>query len=120
MRISVLKSKIHRAKVTEADINYIGSITIDTHLMNEVGIYENEKVQVVNVTNGERFETYAIGGEEGSGVICVNGAAARLVQKDDIVIIMAYCTIEEREAISHRPKVVLLENNQEVLNVILK
>src|SRR5690625_6071845 len=96
MRV-MMKSKIHCATVTEANLNYVGSITIDENLLNEVDILAHEKVQIVNNNNGERFETYVIAGERGSGVVCLNGAAARLVQKDDIVIIIAYASINESE-----------------------
>ena len=90
MTISVLKSKIHRATVTEADLNYVGSITVDEDLLDKSGITEYQKVQIVNINNGERLETYTIAGARGSGIICLNGAAARCVQKGDKIIIMAY------------------------------
>lgn len=106
MFIEVLKSKIHRATVTEANLNYIGSITIDEDLMDAAGIIANEKVHVVNNNNGARFTTYVIKGERGSGVICLNGAAARLVQPGDIVIIMAYAMMDMDEAKSFNPKVI--------------
>ena len=106
MFIEVLKSKIHRATVTEANLNYIGSITIDEDLMDAAGIIANEKVHVVNNKNGARFTTYEIKGERGSGVICLNGAAARLVQPGDIVIIMAYAMMDMDEAKSFNPKVI--------------
>ena len=91
MELTMLKGKIHRATVTQAELDYVGSITIDTALLKASGILEYEKVQIVDVNNGQRFETYTIAGEENSGVICLNGAAARCVQKGDKVIIMAYC-----------------------------
>lgn len=97
--ITMLKSKLHRAVVTEADVNYVGSITIDKDLMEKSGIYEYEKVSVVDVENGQRFDTYVIAGERGSRIICVNGAAARLVAVGDHVIIMAYKLIEEKTQI---------------------
>lgn len=106
MWIHVVKSKIHNVHVTESNLNYIGSITIDEELMDASGIYEHEKVQVVNNNNGERFETYVIPGERGSGVICLNGAAARKVAVGDVVIIIAYGMIDEKEASLHKPKVI--------------
>lgn len=106
MYIEVLKSKIHRATVTEADLNYVGSITIDEALMEAVGIVENEKVQVLNVNNGERLETYAIRGERGSGVVCLNGAAARKACKGDVVIIISYALVNPDEARSFAPRIV--------------
>ena len=106
MLIEVLKSKIHRVKVTEADLNYIGSITIDEDLMDAANIIANEKVQVVDNNNGERLETYVIPGERGSGVICLNGAAARKVQKGDIVIIMSYAQMDFEEAKTFKPTVI--------------
>ena len=90
MTISMLKGKIHRATVTQAELDYVGSITVDIQLLEDAGIFEYEKVQIVDVNNGARFETYTIAGERGSGVICLNGAAARMVQTNDKVIIMAY------------------------------
>lgn len=112
-----MKSKIHRATVTEANLNYVGSITIDEKLMQAAGILENEKVQVVNINNGERFETYVIKGEAGSGTICLNGAAARLVQVGDKVIIMAYCLITMEEYKNHRPKVVFVDENNKIVKL---
>ena len=109
--ITMLKSKLHRAVVTEADVNYVGSITIDKDLMEKSGIYEYEKVSVVDVENGQRFDTYVIAGERGSRIICVNGAAARLVAVGDHVIIMAYKLIEEKDANSHKPTVVFLDSD---------
>ena len=106
MLVEVLKSKIHRATVTEANLNYIGSITIDEDLMDAAGIIGNEKVHVVNNNNGARFSTYVIKGERGSGVVCLNGAAARRVQPGDTVIIMAYAMMDIEEARIFRPKVV--------------
>ena len=106
MYIQVVKSKIHRATVTQADLNYIGSITIDEDLMDAAGIIANEKVSIVNNNNGARFETYVIRGERGSGVVCLNGAAARLVQPGDVVIIMAYAWMDAEEARTFEPKVV--------------
>lgn len=106
MQITILKSKIHRATVTEANLNYIGSITIDENLMEAANIIEYEKVSIVNNNNGARFETYVIRGERGSGVICLNGAAARLVQPGDVVIIMAFATMEPAEANTFKPAVI--------------
>ena len=106
MYIEVVKSKIHRATVPQADLNYIGSITIDEDLMDAAGIIANEKVSIVNNNNGARFETYVIRGERGSGVVCLNGAAARLVQPGDVVIIMAYAWMDAEEARTFEPKVV--------------
>lgn len=106
MLIEVLKSKIHRVTVTEANLNYIGSITIDEELMEAANIIANERVFIVNNNNGERFDTYAIKGERGSGVICLNGAAARKVAKGDIVIIMAYATMDSEEAKLFQPSVI--------------
>ncbi|MFY1612733.1 aspartate 1-decarboxylase [Macellibacteroides fermentans] len=106
MFIEVVKSKIHRVTVTEANLNYIGSITIDEDLMDAANLIENEKVQIVNNNNGERFETYIIKGERGTGVICLNGAAARKVQPGDVVIIMSYALMDFDEAKTFRPAVV--------------
>lgn len=103
MIIEVLKSKIHRARVTQAELNYVGSITIDEDLMDAANIIANEKVQIVNNNNGARFETYVIKGERGSGTICLNGATARLAQVGDVVIIMSYCYLEREEAREHQP-----------------
>jgi aspartate 1-decarboxylase len=106
MLVTVIKSKIHRVRVTEANLNYIGSITIDMDLMDAANLIANEKVSIVNNNNGARFETYVIPGERASGVICLNGAAARLVQPGDVVIIMAYGMMEMEEARSFKPAVV--------------
>ncbi|MGZ8524268.1 MAG: aspartate 1-decarboxylase [Chitinophagaceae bacterium] len=103
MQIEVFKSKIHRAVITEANLNYVGSITIDEDLMDAVNIIENEKVQVVNVNNGERLETYVIKGKRGSGVCCLNGPAARKAAVGDIVIIISYATIDFEEAKKFKP-----------------
>ncbi|MDP4094634.1 MAG: aspartate 1-decarboxylase [Bacillota bacterium] len=111
MLITVMKSKIHRARVTEADLNYVGSITIDEDLMDAAEIIENEKVQVVNNNNGNRFETYVIPGQRGSGMICLNGAAARLAHPGDIVIIISYGIIERNEAKEFKPKIVFIEDD---------
>lgn len=106
MYIEMMKSKIHRVTVTEANLNYIGSITIDEDLLDAAGILPGERVYIVNNNNGERFDTYTIAGERGSGVICLNGAAARKAQPGDIVIIMAYAMMTPEEAKAHKPKVV--------------
>jgi aspartate 1-decarboxylase len=106
MLIEILKSKIHRVTVTEANLNYIGSIAIDEDLMDAANIIENEKVQVLNLNNGERLETYVIKGERGSGVICLNGAAARKVVPGDILLIMSYATMEFNEAKTFRPAII--------------
>lgn len=111
MQITMLKSKIHRATVTDANLEYVGSITIDEKLMKEANLFENEKVQIVNINNGERFETYVIKGPSGKGDICLNGAAARLVQPKDKIIIMSYCIIDENEAENFNPKVVFVDEN---------
>ena len=106
MLLEVLKSKIHRVSVTEANLNYIGSITIDEDLVEAAGLYENEKVTIVNINNGERVDTYVIKGERGSGKICLNGAAARKFEVGDLVIIMAYAQMTPEEASTFKPKVV--------------
>ena len=115
---TMLGGKIHRATVTEADLNYVGSITVDQDLLDAAGICVNEKVAIVNNNNGERLETYTIPGERGSGVVCLNGAAARLVQKGDIVIIKSYVMLSEPEIAAHEPKVVLVDENNKIRNVI--
>ena len=115
MQIQVLKSKIHRVKVTGADLNYIGSITIDESLLEASNIIEGEKVSIVNINNGERFETYAIKGERNSGTITLNGPAARKVQKDDIIIIIAYATMEFEEAKTFKPWVIFPNENDNSL-----
>ena len=112
MLIEVLKSKIHRATVTEANLNYIGSITIDEDLMDAANIIANERVYIVDNNNGERLDTYVIPGKRGSGVVCLNGAAARKVQPGDVVIIMAYATMEFEEAKTFKPTVVFPNNNK--------
>jgi aspartate 1-decarboxylase len=111
MMIEVLKSKIHRAKVTEANIDYVGSITIDEDLMDASNLIENEKVQVVNVNNGARLDTYVIKGLRGSGTICLNGAAARKAVKGDLLIIISYASMEFEEAKSFKPKMVFPNEN---------
>ncbi|HSN65812.1 MAG TPA: aspartate 1-decarboxylase [Fusibacter sp.] len=116
MLLTMFKSKIHRATVTEANLNYVGSITIDEDLLDAAGILPGEKVQIVNNNNGERLETYTISGERGSGVICLNGAAARRVQPGDTVIIIAYCMIDAIEAKSFKPNVVILDANNAIVD----
>lgn len=106
MQIQVLKSKIHRVRVTQADLNYIGSITIDQNLMDAAGLIEHEKVQVVNINNGERLETYVIKGRRGSGTICLNGPAARKVEVGDVVIVIAYAIMDFEEAKKFKPTVI--------------
>lgn len=112
MMIEVLKSKIHCAQVTQANLNYIGSITIDEDLMDAANMIEGEKVQIVNNNNGERFETYIIKGERGSGCICLNGAAARKVVVGDTVIIISYALMDFEEAKTFRPSVIFPEDNK--------
>lgn len=115
MERTMLKSKIHRATVTRANLHYVGSITIDEILMEAADIWENERVQIVNCNNGERLETYVIRGDRGSGAIELNGAAARLVQPGDIIIIMSYAQMSQEEAREHRPRIVIVdEHNQPV------
>ncbi len=118
MLLTILKSKLHRATVTEANLNYTGSITIDKHLMKEAGILVYERVQIVDINNGNRFETYVIEGEENSGIICLNGAAARLVLPDDKIIIMAYGIVTEEEAVNYQPKIFLLDDQNQIVEKI--
>ena len=115
---TMMKSKIHRARITEANLNYVGSITIDQKIFDQVDILPNEKVQIVNNNNGARLETYVIPGEYGTGIICLNGAAARLVQKDDIIIIISYATISDEELSSYRPKIAIMNENNEIVQLI--
>jgi len=115
MQIQVLKSKIHRATVTEADINYIGSITIDEDLMDAANVIENEKVHVVNVNNGERLETYVIKGKRGSGTICLNGPAARKACVGDVIIIMSYALMEFNEAKAFTPYIIFPDPNNKLV-----
>ena len=114
MQIEVLKSKIHRVTVTEADINYMGSITIDKDLMEASNIIENEKVHVVNLNNGERIVTYVIKGERGSGIICMNGPAARKALKGDVIIIMSYAIMDFEEAKTYTPIVIFPNTNNKL------
>ena len=115
MLIEVLKSKIHRVIVTQAELNYVGSITIDEDLIDAANLVENEKVQIVNINNGERFETYVIKGERGSGVVCLNGPAARKVQVGDIVIVISYCQIDFLEAKTHQPTLIFPDQNNRLV-----
>lgn len=117
MQLTMLKGKIHRAIVKQAELNYVGSITIDPKLMEAAGILEYEQVQIVDVENGNRFETYTIDGEPGSGMICLNGAAARQVQVGDHVIIMAYCQMDTNEAKEYKPKVVFVDEDNHISRV---
>ena len=117
MTIQMLKGKIHRAVVKQAELDYVGSTTVDPVLMEAAGIIEYEKVQIVDVENGNRFETYTIAGEPGSGMICLNGAAARMVQVQDHIIIMSYCDMTPDEAFSHKPKVVFVDESNQIKKV---
>lgn len=117
MRLNMLKGKIHRATVVQAELNYVGSITVDADLLDASGILEYEKVHIVDIDNGARFETYTIAGERGSGMICLNGAAARCVQVGDKIILMAYCDVDEEEARTHKPKVVFVDNENKISRV---
>lgn len=118
MYITMLKSKIHRATVTQSDLNYVGSITIDKALMDAAGLLEYEKVQIADIDNGNRFETYIISGEENSGCICLNGAAAKCVEVGDKVIIMAYAQMTPEENEKHYPKVVFVNDKNEITEVL--
>lgn len=111
-----LDSKIHRATVTDANLEYVGSITIDETLINAAGMREWQKVEILDINNGERFQTYIIKGEPNSGVICLNGAAARKVQKGDKVIIVTYVTLNETEMLNHKPKIVIVNDNNRICN----
>ena len=115
MELTLLKAKIHRATVTQADLDYVGSITIDSELLAESGIMEYEKVAIADVDNGSRFETYAIAGEAGSGIICLNGAAAKCVNVGDKVIIMAYAQMTPGEAKNHKPIVLFVDDNNKIV-----
>ena len=114
MIIEVMKSKIHRVRVTQAELNYVGSITIDEDLMDAANIVANEKVQIVNNNNGARLETYVIPGERGTGTICLNGAAARLVQVGDIIIIISYASMTPEEARIHKPSLLFPDHNNKL------
>ena len=115
MQIEVLKSKIHRAKVTQAELHYVGSITIDEDLLDAANMVPHEKVTIVNVNNGERFETYIIKGERGSGMICLNGPAARKVQVGDVIIIISYALIPFQDARAHEPTVIFPDQHNKLV-----
>lgn len=115
---TMMNGKIHRATVTEANLNYVGSITIDEDLLDAAGMMANEKVQIVNNNNGARLETYIIPGERGSGVICLNGAAARLVQPGDTVIIISYVMVAEEKVKDHKPNVLIMDENNQIANML--
>lgn len=117
MELSVLKAKIHRATVTEADLHYVGSITIDQDLMDAAGLLSYEKVLVADIDNGNRLETYIIAGPRGSGIICLNGASARLVSPGDRVIVMAFCAMSPEEAKTHRPTVVFVDEKNAISEI---
>ncbi|MFK3958753.1 aspartate 1-decarboxylase [Guptibacillus hwajinpoensis] len=118
MFLTMMKGKIHRARVTEANLNYVGSITIDEDIIEAVGMLPNEKVQIVNNNNGARLETYIIPGARGSGVVCLNGAAARLVQEGDVVIIVAYGMMSEEEARNFTPRVAIMDEHNRIIDMI--
>jgi aspartate 1-decarboxylase len=115
---TMMNGKIHRATVTEANLNYVGSITIDEDILDAVGMAANEKVAIVNNNNGARLETYIIPGKRGSGVICLNGAAARLVQEGDIVIIISYVMISEEKVAQHKPRVAIMDENNRIKEML--
>ena len=117
MLLTMLKAKIHRAVITEANLNYVGSITIDKDLMDAAGILEYEQVHIVDINNGSRFETYVIAGSRGSGIICLNGAAARLVHQGDRIIIMAYCHVEATAAQDYSPVVIFVDEQNKIIEV---
>ena len=117
MEIEMLKGKIHRATVTQAELDYVGSITVDEALLGAAGIREYQKVQVVNINNGNRIETYTIAGEKDSGVICLNGAAARHFSPNDLVIIMAYASYNEKDLENYRPKVVFVDGENKISKI---
>lgn len=114
MKLTMLKGKIHRATVRQAELDYVGSITVDPELLEAAGIVEYEKVAIVDINNGSRFETYTIAGEPGSGMICLNGAAARCVSQGDKIIIMCYAEMTPEEAKEHKPKVVFVDDNNKI------
>ncbi len=115
MHIQVLKSKIHRVKITQAELHYVGSITIDEDIIDAANMIENEKVAIVNINNGERLETYIIKGERGSGVVCLNGPAARKAQVGDIVIIISYASMDFEEAKKYKPVIVFPDDNNKLI-----
>lgn len=114
MQIQVLKSKIHRVKITQAELHYVGSITIDEALMEAANLIENEKVQIVNINNGERFETYVIKGERGTGTICMNGPAARKVQVGDVIIVISYATMDFEKAKTFKPAIIFPDQHNKL------
>jgi aspartate 1-decarboxylase len=115
---TMMNGKIHRATVTEANLNYVGSITIDEDILDAVGMAANEKVAIVNNNNGARLETYIIPGKRGSGVICLNGAAARLVQEGDIVIIISYVLVPDEKVAQHKPRVAIMDENNQIKEML--
>lgn len=117
MFVNMLKGKIHRATVVQAELDYVGSITVDTELLEAAGIHEYELVQIVDINNGNRFETYTIAGERGSGLICLNGAAARQVQVNDKIIIMSYAMMTEEELKEHSPRVVFVDDKNDIVRI---
>lgn len=119
MMLTMLKSKIHRATVTDANLNYDGSLTLDADLIEAAGMLPHERVQVLNINTGDRFETYIIEGERGSGVVCLNGAAARLGQPGDLIIALTYVVMDAEEAKTHRPKIVHVDSNNKVTSTEL-
>lgn len=117
MLVEMLKSKIHRATVTDANLDYIGSITVDPVLLEKADLLEGQKIDIVNINNGERFSTYIISGESGSGDMCLNGAAARLVQKGDKIILMAYALYSEQDLTAYAPKIVIVDDKNKPLEI---
>ncbi len=115
MHIQVLKSKIHRVKITQAELHYVGSITVDEDLMDAANLIENEKVQIVNINNGERLETYVIKGERGSGTVCLNGPAARKAQVGDIVIVISYASMDFEEAKNYKPVIIFPDDHNRLI-----
>ncbi|GHB30771.1 aspartate 1-decarboxylase [Mongoliitalea lutea] len=115
MQIQILKSKIHRVKITQAELHYVGSITVDEDLMEAANMIENEKVQIVNINNGERLETYLIKGVRGSGMVCLNGPAARKAQVGDVVIIISYCSMDFEDAKKYQPKVIFPDDHNKLI-----
>ncbi|WNB93754.1 aspartate 1-decarboxylase [Bacillus sp. NEB1478] len=115
---TLMKAKIHRATVTESNLNYVGSITIDEDILDAVDMLANEKVQIVNNNNGARFETYIIPGRRGSGVMCLNGAAARLVHEGDTIIVISYAMFDEAEVKNHQPKVAIMDENNKIKEML--
>ena len=116
MLIEMLKGKIHRATVTEANLDYMGSLTLDENLLDAAGLMEYEKVQILNITNGNRLETYIIRGKRGSGQVCINGAAAHLIHEGDLVIVVAYCQLSDEESKYHQPQIVYVDADNRILS----